>query len=103
MKYYLTILRPARAGMLTGGPTDDEARAVARHFDYLRGLCEQGVVLLAGRTQTTDPGTIGLVVFQSIDDESARRLAAADPAVAAGVMTADVRPFGIALPERRHT
>jgi uncharacterized protein YciI len=97
MQQYLYQLRPTRPEMLTAGPTPEESAAITRHFEYLKGLTAQGVVLLAGRTLNTDESSFGLVVFREDDDASARRIMDGDPAVQAGVMSARLFPYRVAL------
>lgn len=94
---WLMILRLKRPEMLTGGPTEDEMSHVGAHFMYWKDLTERGIALLVGRTQTTDPETMGLAVFQSSDEASARAIAEADPAVVNGVFAMELRPYFIAL------
>jgi uncharacterized protein YciI len=94
---FIYILRVTRPGMLTEGPTDEEAAAVGRHFHYLKELTEQRILLMAGRMQTTDQNTRGYVVLQAPDEKSARDLMEGDPAVEEGVMTAELFPFKVAL------
>lgn len=97
MSDYLYVVRPTRPAMLTEGPTATEAAAVTRHLQHLRELARQGIVVLAGRTQTTDPGTFGLVVFRAGGEAAARAVVESDPAVAAGVMRAELYPYRIAV------
>ena len=92
--YYLTVARPA---MLTDGPTEDEKQLVSEHFAYLQRATEAGMVILAGRTASDDPGTFGIVVFLAPDEDAARAFMAADPGVSGGVMTAKLWPFRLAL------
>ncbi len=47
--------RYARPAMLTEGLTPEERAAVAGHVTHLERLAEASVVLLFGRTQTSDP------------------------------------------------
>ena len=56
-----------------------------------------GRVILAGRT--TEPGdkTFGLVIFEAADDAAAQQFMESDPAVVAGVMTATLHPYAVAL------
>ncbi len=51
--------------------------------------------MLAGRTTDDDP--LGLVILRVADEAAARELVEADPAVAGGLMTAELRPFHTAL------
>jgi hypothetical protein len=55
------------------------------------------VLRLAGRTLTTGPETFGIVVFEALDLAAASAVMTGDPAVAGGVMTAEVFPFRVAL------
>jgi uncharacterized protein len=97
LRQFIDVLRPTRLGMLTEGPTKDEASVVTRHVEYLQGLAEAGVVLLAGRTQTADERTFGLVVFRAESEEAARRIVDGDPAVAHRVMRAELYPYRVAV------
>ena len=99
MEEFLYRIQPARANMLADGPTEAEAEIVGRHFAYLQGLAEQGVVQLAGRTMTTDAQAFGIVFFRAADQAAATELMEQDPAVQEGVMTAVLFPFRVALPE----
>lgn len=83
--------------MLSEGPTPEEAERVSAHFEYLKRLTGEGVVLLAGRTLTTAEDSFGLVIFEVGDEEAARHLMERDPAVVAGVMQARLFPFRVAL------
>ncbi len=94
---YLYKIQPARAAMLTEGPTPAEEEAVGQNFAYLQGLAEAGVVFLAGRTLNTDASSFGIVIFQAADEESAQRIMQEDPAVRQGVMRAELYPYRIAL------
>ena len=83
--------------MLQEGPTDQEADIVPRHFDYLQRLTEQGVMILVGRTLTTDESSFGICIFEAVSEEEARLIVDGDPAVGEGVMSAELFPFRIAL------
>lgn len=97
MSQFVYILRLTRPAMLAEGPTAGEAAAVAEHFRYLQDLCARGVVLLAGRTQTTGPETTGIVILHAPGENEASSIMRADPAVARGLMCAELHPFRIAL------
>lgn len=97
MAQYLYRIQPTRAAMLPEGPTEAEAALVSAHFNYLKALREQGVVILAGRTLNTDPTSFGIVIFNADSDDSARALVDTDPAVSGGVMRAELFPYRIAL------
>ena len=97
MPQYLYRIQPARLEMLTEGPTEAEAETLARHVAYLEAQAEQGVVILAGRTQTADPETFGIVIFEAEDDAAAEQLMADDPTVADEVMHAKLFPYRVAV------
>ena len=97
MPEYLYTIRPTRIGMLSEGPTSEEAVIVSLHFDYLSRLVDQAVVVLAGRTLTTDERSFGIVILRAESDEVARSVVENDPAVKAGVMRAELYPYRIAL------
>lgn len=94
---FLYRLTPTRPAMLTRGPTDDEAATTQRHFEYLQRLCDEGVVILAGRTLTTDASSFGIVIFRAPSEADARRIMENDPGVSEGVMNAELFPYRIAL------
>jgi uncharacterized protein YciI len=83
--------------MLTQGPTPAEAALVAQHLAYLQNLAEQGIVVLAGRTQKADEWAFGIVIFRAVSEEAARAVMNNDPAVQNGVMRAELFPYRIAV------
>lgn len=97
MPDYLYRIQPTRSAMLTDGPTTEEAQATQDHFAYLSRAVDEGHVLLAGRTATTDERTFGIVVFRAADEEAARAFMGSDPAVKAGVFAAELFPYRLAL------
>jgi uncharacterized protein YciI len=93
MTDYIYLVRPAGGADLTSQAADHLIRA---HADYLQVLVDQGIVLLVGHTDGTRDG-FGLAIFRADDLEQAERLVAADPAVAAGVLRAEVHPFVVTM------
>ncbi len=77
--------------------TDDHRATIERHFAYLQDKLKTGELILAGRTTTDNPTTFGIVIFEADDEAAARRFMEADPAVIAGVMTAELFPYRVAL------
>jgi uncharacterized protein YciI len=90
--YRIQLTRPA---LLIEEPTPEEREALGAHRAYLDRLAAAGVVLLFGRTQTTDATTFGIVIFRAASPDEARQVMADDPAVRAGVMRAEVFPFHV--------
>ena len=97
MQEFLYKLQLARRDMLRAGPTDAEQAVVTEHFAYLQDLTEKGVIILVGRTLTTDENTMGLAIFRAPSEDAARQIMNEDPAVRNGVMTATLYPFKVAL------
>ena len=91
---FLYQMEPAREAMVDD-PTEEESARIQEHFQYLKSLAEQGVVVLAGRT-TERPFT-GLVVIRAADRAEAEALMDRDPAIRAGVFRGRMSPFRIAL------
>lgn len=77
---------------------NDEA-IVGEHFKRLIQMKNEGIVVLAGRTQlpTNSPDMMGLVIFYAKDDKEANEFMMNDPAVKNHIMSARVLPYGIAL------
>src|SRR6266705_3144097 len=83
--------------MLTKGSTELESLIVSEHFNYLKRLAEDGVVILAGRTQNTDYSSFGIVVFKAETIEAAREIMLNDPAVKNKVFRAELFPYKTSL------
>jgi uncharacterized protein YciI len=98
-EHYIYRIQPSRPEMLADGPTPEEAEVVSEHFAYLQQLAEKGVVVLAGRTLTTDESSFGIVILRADSEEAARNVVDNDPAVERQVMRAELFPFRIALME----
>ncbi len=80
--------------------TQKENDAVARHFARLEEATAAGRVIFAGKTSEPLEATFGLVVFEAEDEKAARQFMEADPAVVAGVMSATLHPYVLALQRR---
>jgi uncharacterized protein YciI len=97
MQEFLYRLQLVRGDMLRTGPTAAEQAVVAEHFGYLQNLTAQGVIILVGRTLTTDENTMGLTIFRAESEDAARQIMDGDPAVKKGLMTATLYPFKVSL------
>ena len=97
LEQFLYVLRPARVEMITEGPTDREQEVVGRHFQHLKHLAADGIVLMAGRTSDSGADTMGHVVFEAESATAAQRLMESDPAIIDGVMTATFYPYRVAV------
>jgi uncharacterized protein YciI len=97
---FVYVLRVARSFHELDRWTDAETGVIGRHFARLAAATASGRVLIAGRTMEALPDTFGLVIFEADDVDDARRFMAADPAVIAGLMTATLHPYQVALQRR---
>lgn len=79
------------------GWTKADEEGVGRHFRHLKAATESGQVILVGRTLEAGDKTFGLVIFEAEDATAAKAFAESDPAVVAGIMTVEVRPFALVL------
>ena len=93
---YIVLLRPTRLGMLVE-PTPEEMEAVGGHFSYYSSLVKDGQMLLAGRSSGDADRVFGIGIFHAESLEQAEAIIQKDPAIVAGVMTAEVQPYGLAL------
>ena len=75
--------------------TDAEGLVFSAHFDRLKMLLDEGVLILAGPT-LGDKNT-GIAVFEADDRETAERVMAADPVIATGICTGELREFRVSL------
>ena len=92
---WLVVLRPVREEM-PFEPTEEEVRIVSEHYAYLEQLRAEERLVLAG--PSTLPGdTFGLGIFDQDDHAEVEAIVAADPAVTSGIMTAEIRPYRIAV------
>lgn len=101
MAQYLYRLSLTRRALLTDGPTAAEQATLGRHLAYLEDLKARGSLILAGRTLTTGPETFGIAIYEAADEAEARAIMLADPAVAEGVMTAELYPYRVAVARDR--
>jgi len=92
-KHYLIVLKPPRPTFVTDA-TDEESAAVGEHFEYLKKLLSDGVLIMAGRT---DGAEMGLVVLTATNEAAGEAIMNADPAVKAGVFSAKLYPYRLAL------
>lgn len=77
--------------------TDQDKAAVGKHFNRFKDAINSGQLILAGRTMESGDKAFGIAVFQAADENAARQFMNEDPAVVAGVMTAELHPFAVVL------
>ena len=94
---YVYVLRLAPQFHQESAWTDVENAIVARHFERLTQAAQSGQLVLAGRTLEPLAATFGLVIFEAEGEAAARAFMESDPAVQAGLMTATLHPYAVAL------
>ncbi|WP_299794517.1 YciI family protein [uncultured Shewanella sp.] len=97
MKQFIYQLFPTRVEMLSEGADARESLILDDHFNYLKGLKENEVVLMAGRTLTQDKSTFGIVILEVESESAAEAIMHRDPVVEKGVMKAVLSPFRVAI------
>ena len=77
--------------------TNEENQTLDKHFLYLKGLFESGVMKHVGRTDLNygDDNLNGYAIFESESEELAREIMQNDPAVQGGIMSAKLLPYKI--------
>jgi uncharacterized protein YciI len=81
--------------------TAQDKDVLHRHFVRFQDAIKTGQLILAGRTSEPGDKTFGIAIFQAKDEAAARKFMEEDPAVAGGLMTAELHPFSVAL-ERKN-
>jgi uncharacterized protein YciI len=77
--------------------TKEDNAVLERHFTRLQEAAKSGQLILAGRTKEPGDKTFGIAIFKASDEAIARAFMEADPTVSAGLMTAELHPFAVAL------
>ena len=96
-KQYIYVLRLVPRLHDPKAWTERDNIAVAEHFKRLQEATAQGTVILAGRTDEPPDRTFGIVIFEAADETAAGEFMRTDPTVVAGVMTATLHPYSVAL------
>lgn len=97
MRQFVYFCVPCRATFLEDA-TEEENEIVEQHFQYLQNLLAKKRLILGGRCQDGPPG---IVVFEAESDQAAKEVVDNDPAVKAGIFTAELRPYRVALMRSR--
>src|SRR5262245_8826663 len=96
-RQFICVLRLANRFYSDDAWTREDKAVVERHFERLKSAAESGIVILAGRTEEPNDKTFGIVVFEAPDSAAARAFMENDPAVKAGIMTAELHPYIVAV------
>ncbi|AUS94984.1 hypothetical protein CDQ84_17420 [Clostridium thermosuccinogenes] len=96
-KQFIYVLKLIPALLKEENWTAKEEEIVGRHFKKLQELLKKGKLILAGKTDGLDEKTFGIVIFEADSEEEARKIMNSDPAVAEGIMKAELSPYRVAL------
>lgn len=94
MADWIYFLHPPRENFVDT-ITEDEAAIMGVHAEHLAGLHASGVLTLAG--PTFGPVNTGVAVIEADDEDAARALMNADPAITSGLMTGELRPMRVSF------
>jgi uncharacterized protein YciI len=96
-KQFIYMLRLVPRLYADSAWTKEDNAALERHFARFQEATKSGQLILAGRTSEPGDKTFGIAIFEAPDEEAARKFMQEDPAVAGGLMTAELHPFAVAL------
>jgi uncharacterized protein YciI len=96
-KQFIYVLRLVPRLHSDSAWTKEDEMVLDRHLARFKHAIETGELILAGRTLEPGDKTFGIAVFEAPDEEAARKFMESDPAVVAGLMTAELHPFAVAL------
>jgi len=100
-KQFIYVLRLVSRLYSDSNWTKQDNEVLERHFARFQEAAKSGQLILAGRTSEPGDKTFGIAIFAASDEAAARKFMQADPAVAGGLMTAELHPFAVAL-ERKN-
>lgn len=96
-KQFIYVLRLAPRLHVDANWTKEDEAVIGRHLASFKEAIKRGQLILAGRTLEPGDKTFGVAIFEAKDEAAARAFMESDPAVAAGLMTAELHPFAVAL------
>ena len=96
-KQFIYILKLVPRLYADSAWTKEDQAVLGRHFVRFQEAAKSGRLILAGRTSEPGDKTFGIAIFEAADEEAARKFMEEDPAVAGGLMTAELHPFAVAL------
>jgi uncharacterized protein len=92
-KQFIFFIKPHKENF-ADTMTDEEGMIMSEHFFYLKGLLEQGKLVIAGPELS---GKFGMGVYETESLEEAKALLDNDPAVKSGIVTPEIYPFRVSL------
>jgi uncharacterized protein YciI len=94
MAEWIYFLHPPRDNFVAT-MTEEEGAVWQRHFEWVEGLFEEGLLVMVGATG----GAIntGIGIFEAPSEEAAREIVSGDPAAGGGHARGELRPFDLGL------
>jgi uncharacterized protein YciI len=96
-KQFIYILRLVPRLHSDAAWTKEDRMVLDRHFTRFKLAIEKSELILAGRTMEPGDKTFGIAIFEAADEAAAHAFMESDPAVVAGLMTAELHPFAMVL------
>ena len=96
-KQFIYVLRLVPRLYADSAWTKEDTAVLGQHFARFQEGAKSGQLILAGRTSEPGDKTFGIAIFEAPDEDAARKFMQEDPAVAGGLMTAELHPFAVAL------
>jgi len=96
-KQFIYVLRLVPRLHADSAWTKEDNATLGRRFTRFQDAAKSGQLILAGRTSEPGDKAFGIAIFEAPDENAARKFMQEDPAVAGGLMTAELHPFAVAL------
>lgn len=94
MAEWLYFIHPPRERFIETITPEEAAIMAEEHSPYLARLLDDGVLILAGPTWG-QPLNDGIAIFEAPDEDAARAIMDADPAITSGLMTGELRQMRV--------
>jgi uncharacterized protein len=89
-KQFIYVLRLVPRLYADANWTPQDKKVLQQHFARFQEAIKAGQLILAGRTSESGDKTFGIAIFQAKDEAAARKFMEEDPAVAGGLMRAEL-------------
>ena len=93
---FIYVLKACRHDLINNASPEEE-KIIEMHFERLKKALHDKTLILAGPCLD---GEFGIVIFRAESEEEARAFMNCDPAVKAGLMSAELHPFRVSLVEK---
>ncbi len=90
---FIGIFKPTNPDFVKNGPSPEQMPLIKKHVEYLQGLTDRGISIVAGHTTNHDANAFGLVLVHADSETAARKIMEEDALIHAGILTVTVFPF----------